>query len=137
MSWAGTALLAAGLAAAVPVAATVDGIDRHRWTARLLVVVAPDESDAALAEQRGAFAASERGSLERDLVLVEAVGSSAEAQAIRRRFSVPAGSFRAILVGKDGEAKLASDAPIAPERLFAAIDGMPMRRDEMRRAGGR
>ena len=66
-------------------------------------------------------------------MVLEALGDGAEAAALRRRLDLPATRFRAVLVGKDGGAKLASDAPIPPQKLFATIDAMPMRRDEMRR----
>jgi hypothetical protein len=36
-------------------------------------------------------------------------------------------------VGKDGGEKLSSSKPLAAEKLFATIDAMPMRRDEMQR----
>ena len=42
------------------------------------------------------------------------------------------GGFKLVLVGKDGGVKLEQDAVLAPEELFAVIDRMPMRRNEMR-----
>ena len=125
--------LAAALTFAAPaLAAGPADIDALRWKSRLLVVVAPSADDLRIARQRQLLAAGQAGSRERDLVLVEAVGPAGAAT--RKRFDVPEGAFRAILVGKDGGAKLSDDAPIAPERLFAEIDTMPMRRDEMHEA---
>ena len=66
-------------------------------------------------------------------MVLEAVGDGPEAAALRHRLGLPAKTFRVVLVGKDGGAKLASDAPIPPSRLFGTIDAMPMRRQEMRR----
>lgn len=40
-----------------------------------------------------------------------------------------------ILIGKDGGIKLKESFPVAPERIFALIDGMPMRRAELKRSG--
>ena len=68
---------------------------------------------------------------ERDLVVLEALG--AEGASLRRRFALPADAFRAVLVGKDGEAKIVAAEPIPIRILFETIDAMPMRRDEMRR----
>lgn len=108
-------------------------LERYVWQARVLVVSAPDAGDARLATQRQALASARTGVAERDLVTVEALGGTAEAVAIRQRFGLPADAFRAVLVGKDGGAKLTSAEPIPPQRLFSTIDAMPMRQDEAKR----
>jgi hypothetical protein len=128
-------LALAAMAAGAGSAAARDDIDRHRWRDRVLVVLAPSEADAELAEQRRSFRATAGQNRERDLVLIEGIGDTAQAESLRRRFGVPTGTFRAILVGKDGGAKILSERSIAPERLFAEIDSMPMRQDEMKRRG--
>jgi hypothetical protein len=69
---------------------------------------------------------------ERDLAVIEALGATPEAIALRRRLGLPGDGFLAVLVGKDGEAKITSRSPIPTETLFSTIDAMPMRRDEMR-----
>ena len=129
-----------GLALAIPVMACVgpaaaaeDPLARYRQVSRVLVLSAPDAGDARLGEQRKAIAAAGAGVGERDLVVVEAVGTDRRADAIRRRLRLPADAFRAVLVGKDGAAKVTAEVPIPLQRLFSTIDAMPMRRDEMRR----
>ncbi|MEA1830577.1 DUF4174 domain-containing protein [Methylobacterium durans] len=107
-----------------------DPLAGHLWKSRILVISAPAPEDARLRAQREALASARAGAAERDLVTLEAVGGGAEAAALRRRLNLPADAFRAVLVGKDGGAKLLSAEPIPPERLFATIDAMPMRRDE-------
>lgn len=130
-------LALAAAAAILPEAALSNpGLDEFRWRSRLLVVVAPEPGDPRLARQKRLFEAAGRGVRDRDLVWIEGVGRAPRAEELRRRFGVPAGEFRALLVGKDGGAKLSSAEPIAVERLFGEIDAMPMRRDEMRRRGG-
>lgn len=121
-------ILAAGAALAAE-----DPLASHRWRDRLLVVAAADARDPLLAEQKRLYRAVRSGMRERDLVLVEAVGPGAEAAAMRARLGIADGAFAAVLVGKDGGAKLRSDAPIPSARLFETVDAMPMRRDEMRR----
>lgn len=115
--------------------AMADGnpLARYVWKSRVLVLAAPAAGDPRLAAQRQALASVRTGASERDLVTVEAVGDGPEAVAIRRRLGLPADAFRAVLVGKDGGAKLTAQEPIPPQRLFSTIDAMPMRRDEMRR----
>lgn len=83
------------------------------------------------------------GFQERDLVLAGLAGSNPAVPAVqlsassdtasRNRFRVKAGEFTVILVGKDGGEKMRSYHPIRWETLQSTIDGMPMRRDEMRR----
>jgi hypothetical protein len=37
------------------------------------------------------------------------------------------------LVGKDGDTAVSSDKPLSADDLFARLDAMPLRQDEMRR----
>ena len=113
--------------------AAADPLASYRWKARVLVVSAPAPDDRALLAQRQALASVDAAARERDLVLIEASGDDARAQALRRRVGLPRDAFGAVLVGKDGGTKLSSTEPIPPQRLFSTIDAMPMRRDEMRR----
>lgn len=130
----GWAAVAAMMAGGPATAAGDKGpLAAYLWKSRVLVVAAPDADDPRLAAQRQALASARRGTAELDLVTVEAVGQGAEAVALRRALGLPADAFRAVLVGKDGGAKLSAEEPIPPQRLFSTIDAMPMRRDEMRR----
>lgn len=127
------AALAALTMGGAAMASDGDPLAVHRWKSRVLVLAAPEAADPRLAAQRQALASVRTGVSERDLVTVEAVGGGAEAVAIRKALGLPADAFRAVLVGKDGGAKLTAREPIPPQRLFSTIDAMPMRRDEMRR----
>lgn len=107
---------------------------------RPLVVFADSATSVPLIQQRQIVAASLGGF---NVVVVWVVGNSVSselgpgpgqgANALRARFRAPAGTFRAVLVGKDGGAKLSVSSPLSAARLFGTIDAMPMRRDEMRR----
>jgi hypothetical protein len=105
----------------------------YRWRSRLLVVFADSPSDAHPERQRNLMVEMGGEALERDLVLIEAVGRHAKAEALRRQLGMHEGSFTAVLVGKDGGAKIISKEPLTPKRLIATIDAMPMRKQEMRR----
>jgi hypothetical protein len=59
--------------------------------------------------------------------------SPATARLLRERFRVPSGAFSIILVGKDGGVKLDRQDRTSLEEIFALIDSMPMRQQEMRR----
>ena len=132
----GRRVLLAALAAAAgagAAGAAEDPLAAYRWRERVLVISAPDADDARLSAQRQALANADPGLRERDLRVIEAVGGDAAAQVMRRRLRLEPGAFTAVLIGKDGETKILAGEPIAPQRLFAVIDAMPMRRDEMRR----
>lgn len=121
--WAALAILAAGPAQAG------DPLARYRDTHRVVLAMAADRSDPALARQRRLFAALGHEARERDLALVEVTDDMPEGTALRRRFG--GAGFRAVLIGKDGGDKLVSDAPLGRDTLLATIDAMPMRRREM------
>ncbi|MGU3407976.1 DUF4174 domain-containing protein [Methylobacterium brachiatum] len=126
-----TTLIGLGLAALTLGATMAGPLDTYRWRSRVLVLSAPGPADADLRAQRAALGPMRGGVAERDLLVVEAVGDTPEARALRAQLSLPAGEFRAVLVGKDGGAKLTAAAPIPPQKLFATIDAMPMRRGEI------
>ena len=114
-------------------------MSNYRWKYRPLLVFSDGASSAALAQQRGIVAASRTALADRNVVVVWVIVSSEfgprpelGASALRARFGVVNASFRAVLVGKDGGAKLSQSMPLDAARLFATIDAMPMRRDEMR-----
>lgn len=126
------ALAALVQTAPTPASGRDDVLGSYRWKSRVVVLAAADPSDPRLVEQRAVLASVDRGRKDRDLVIIEAVGSSAPAEVLRRRLEIPPGRFRAVLIGKDGGVKLSSADPIPPHTLFATIDAMPMRREEMR-----
>lgn len=129
----GLAIMAFGLTGIAAPAAEPDPLSRYRWTSRVLVISAPNATDPSAQAQRGIAEAVAQGMGERDLVTVEAFGAHASAMALRRKLDIPGNAFRAVLVGKDGGAKIVSAEPIPASTLFSTIDAMPMRRDEMRR----
>ena len=118
------------IAEGAAVSADGDPLSAYRWTSRVLVISAPSADDPRLQAQRNVLTSSRDGVADRDLVSVEAIGRDPRASDLRRRLRLPEDAFRAVLVGKDGGAKLVSDEPILRPTLFSTIDAMPMRRDE-------
>lgn len=134
---AGAALLTMGLAMNVANAAD-NPLAPWRWHARLLLLFAPSAQNDRLVAQQNLLAGDAGGLRERDLVVIPIVGDHApafsdpaSAATLRRRFDVPQDRFAAVLIGKDGGEKDRSAQPIQPTALFAVIDRMPMRRQEM------
>ena len=109
-----------------------DPLARYRWKARVLVVLAADLGSPAVAQQKDQVESMGVGAAERGLVLVQLQAGSAEARALRTRPGLDEEPFQAVLVGKDGGAKLRAAKPITARELTATIDAIPMRQDEMR-----
>lgn len=138
----------AGLTAAAMITGPIDGaqaMSTYLWKNRPLFVFSPSRQQASLVRQFRIINANRRDFAERDMVVITVVGDRVTtrfgrapklgAHSLRRRFGVGYGEFRALLVGKDGTIKLSRGQAIAAEHLFALIDSMPMRRQEMRRQG--
>lgn len=139
--------IAAGLisGSALFLAGSASAMSEYRWKNRPLLVFAPASGGKSLSRQLAIVRARVEGFRDRDMVVVVVQGSRISmalgrpqrlgAAALRRRYGVGPASFRTILIGKDGGAKLSSSVPISAARLFGLIDAMPMRRQEMRRNG--
>jgi hypothetical protein len=127
------ATVGAFLALAMVTQATADPLSAARWKNRVLVVIATTPTDEKLAMQRHLFKQASRGMDERHVILVEAIGNDASARMLHRRLGITGKDFRAFLVGKDGHTAISSRKPLASDRLFRAIDAMPMRQEEIRR----
>jgi hypothetical protein len=108
-------------------------LDEFHWKSRVLVVVAP-AGDAAAEAQRRVYESSAKSMAERSIVLTEALDGSERSRQIRSRLSADGRRFQVFLIGKDGHTAISSDKPLSADYLFAQVDAMPMRRDEMRRA---
>lgn len=100
----------------------------YKWKNRVLVILAPSDSDPNLEEQRASAAASAAGFSERDLIVVTEIGVEGP---IHRKYGFRRSDFQVLLIGKDGRSKLQWPKPVSSEVVFSAIDQMPMRRDEM------
>lgn len=90
---------------------------------RVLVVFFADCTQRETFERLWARATA--GAAERDLVILRADA------ALRREARLGEAANEVVLIGKDGTEKARWKEPVAPEKVFALIDTMPMRRAEM------
>lgn len=129
-----TATRTATMAAEPNSAQTLAG---YRDKNRVLVVFAPSEKDANYLAQQRLWEGEKAGFADRDLVVLPVFVASDQQQAatLAKKLGVAAasGRFAVVLVGKDGNAVYQSERPVKAEDLYARIDAMPMRRDEVRR----
>jgi hypothetical protein len=136
-------ILAAMVVASESGLEAAEAMSTYKWKYRPIVVFADSDDNANLAAQRRILTNNRAGFAERNMVVVLVVGDNVSAElgpephqsaaALRSRYGVTSNAFRAVLVGKDGGLKLSSSAPLSAAKLFATIDAMPMRRNEMRR----
>lgn len=119
-------------------------LDAFRWQNRLLLTFAPTGDDAAYRELQERVAAACTAVRERDLrvlgitdagVTLDGAAAEFDTEALRQRFRVGADERALLLIGKDGGVKRRDPLGVALAEVFASIDGMPMRRREMRERG--
>ena len=127
-------------------------LSRYQDKYRVLLIFAPSASDprwrrqdALLAGSRAQFADREllrfdiferstKQSMGTPLPMDGPSTSGHEGSGLRARYRVRPGSFRVLLIGKDGHVAFDGARPVYLRGLTERIDRMPMRRDEMRRA---
>lgn len=138
-------LMSSALGSAI---ATADELGDYRWQRRPLLVFAPSQSDPRLAETLTRIEATRCDFAARDMVLgqVLATGGSTfdgrpvdaeESQRLRAQISIDANAFSVVLIGKDGGEKLRVAEVPDLQQIYAVIDGMPMRGNEIRANPGR
>ena len=120
-------------------------LSEHHWKDRVILLFAPDHQHAELARQLHLLTQFNNQVTERDLVTYQIFSKQsgihpsgkeireAETEDFFHHYQVDKETFTFILVGKDGTVKLRRTKVVDLEELFSLIDGMPMRRAEMRR----
>ena len=83
---------------------------------RVLTIYAKDATEKTYLEQLRILNADPEGLKERDVVIVPILKSP---------------SFKILLTGKDGHKKYSADKILTLSKLYAIIDAMPMRKEEM------
>ena len=119
-------------------------LKEYRWENRLLVVFAEHEKTPAYQALTQEIEELSEEFEDRDMVLISLFeqGESTDgnksiaaedAARLRQQFDVNTGAYQVFLIGKDGGIKRQGGPEIRLQSLFALIDTMPMRRNEMRR----
>jgi Domain of unknown function (DUF4174) len=124
-----------------PMSAGETALDRYRWQNRILLVFAPDADSALYRRQQEMLLVAERGLNERDMVIIFVIRDTVSTKGrpaaavvavdLRDAYGVLPHEFRVVLIGKDGDVKLRQEEPISMADLFALIDAMPMRKQEI------
>jgi hypothetical protein len=117
-------------------------LSQYQWKNRLFLIFASQEGEPAYKTLKAETEAQAEGVRERDLLVGEVLEKGPSyfagvpiepqtAEDLHRRFSVRQGRFTVLLIGKDGEVKMRRESPTGLTEIFALIDAMPMRRQEM------
>jgi hypothetical protein len=119
-------------------------LNTYQWKNRLLLLFASSEEDPAYLTLKKeidrqavevkdrellVFYVLERGESRLDQERL----SPDQALFLKKHLSVPSGRFTIILIGKDGGEKIRQESPIDLKEIFAIIDAMPMRQQEMKK----
>ncbi len=115
----------------------------YQWKQRILLLIAPDTEMAALTSQAESIRLNKTAFEERDVIIFmvspeQVVGldrtvSGLDAIAVYKDTGTKQTYSGVVLIGKDGGVKLRNDYAVEPQKLFDLIDGMPMRRAEIRK----
>ncbi|SDC10674.1 protein of unknown function [Mycolicibacterium neoaurum] len=117
-------------------------LDGYLWNHRPLLVFAPSAEDPRLIETLARIESSRCEFTSRDMVLAQVLadgtsmldGRVLDADSARQladRYTVGGSTFAVVLIGKDGSQKFRVDAVPNLQTVYAVIDGMPMRGQEM------
>ena len=102
------------------------------WSARPIVVFADTPNDPAFREQMRALEARPEALIERDVVVI--TDSDPQANSPWRQQLHPRG-FSLVIIDKDGQVKQRRPLPWDVREISRAIDKLPLRRQEIGRAG--
>lgn len=95
---------------------------------RLLYLFGPPQT---VNQQLDKLATDKAGCAERDLEIIIADTAKLRDD-LYQRYRAKADQFTVVLVGKDGGEKFRSTKPVSTQQLFAIIDQMPMRKQEIK-----
>jgi hypothetical protein len=149
-----TVAIAAGVAALVSGALYLIGhrsgrrreqrlnLARYRNRNRVLIMFAPNRHDPRYQRQLREIAGQMQALEDRDVTELHVLASGpggtvkpGDGSLLRTLFHVRRGQFRVVLVGKDGQVALDERDAVAAKEILERIDGMPMRKQELRRRG--
>lgn len=116
-------------------------LEQHQWKNRLLLVFSKDKTSNDLTKQINILSKDKKGIEERKLIVYQFVKNSFTTNFNQNWFPIKKlpkkhhskiKNFEVVLVGLDGGIKLRQTKIVSLEKLFALIDGMPMRKRELK-----
>ncbi len=118
-------------------------LSKHQWKNRLVLILTNDTTNTNYENQLKAFEAETEGMKERKLLVYHITPTQYctenenkkwhNSSKLYTNYKQTNAPFEVILIGLDGRIKLTQNEVLTTDKLFAIIDGMPMRRAELRR----
>ncbi len=109
-------------------------LDSLKWEKRIVLLFGDDEESPEIVKMRDALAEREDEVEDRDIVVFVVPLDEERGRTLAERWGIELGRFTYLLIGKDGTEKDRSNDVVEPDEIFALIDTMPMRRQEMKRS---
>jgi peroxiredoxin len=130
-------------AMALPKDIRAQSLNDYQWKNRILLLVDPGPDTDVLKAQLDELKSDQEALEERDLIIFrvtpdavyrsDASPSKLRAKKIYEDFDLDSDFSGTVLIGKDGGAKLEEPFEVSARQVFDLIDGMPMRRAEIRK----
>lgn len=117
-------------------------LKKHQWESRVLLIFTDDKNADKFKNQIKILSENKKGLKERKLVVYQFTKNEfttnfnevwSSSNSLFKKIVNNKDSFKVILLGLDGGIKLEQDRILSPEKLFTIIDGMPMRKNELKR----
>ena len=117
-------------------------MEKHQWNERVLLIISKSDDNSIATKQWESLLKNQKEIDDRKLVIYQIFPryyrtskdslfqKNAELYTHFRKEKL---CFQVILIGLDGGKKLRQSKFLAPKKLFAIIDGMPMRKAEIRK----
>ena len=116
-------------------------IKKHQWENRVLLVFTDDKKSDNFKHQIKILSENKKELIERKLVIYQFTENDFttdfsevwfSSNSMFKKYVHTNDSFKVLLLGLDGGIKLEQDKILSLEKLFTIIDGMPMRRSELK-----
>jgi hypothetical protein len=116
-------------------------MENHLWKHRLLLIYSVDEKSQELENQLTILKEHKEKLLDRKIVIYSFTKKKysfnfenkwKNSEILYSKFNPKNEPFAVILIGLDGEIKLEQPTILSTEKLFTIIDGMPIRKREIR-----
>lgn len=116
--------------------------EKHKWKNRLVLIITTDISSDDYNRQIAIFKLNNKELNERKIIVYKIIPEFYQLEdsnefiiqndKILEKYNKTDSVFKIVLIGLDGGVKLRENDYLSPEKLFAIIDGMPMRKSEIR-----
>lgn len=105
---------------------SAQNLEGFKWKNRLVILFG-EKLPEALAHQKETLLNCNAGLKDRDILILEAN------DLIKAQLKIASDFQGLVLIGKDGGIKLQQSFTVPVKKLFVLIDGMPMRKSELRK----